>query len=73
MVSIGTIYQIENGFLLEVQPNEDFQRKSMIFCKDHKEIADTIVSKRVAEMLRDAPRQEELPLDNTTTQATASY
>jgi hypothetical protein len=64
MIPIGTIYQIDNGFVLEVQSHEGYQ-KSMIYCKNHKEIADTIVSKRVAEMLRDAPRQEELPLDKT--------
>lgn len=59
MTPIGKIYQIENGFLLELDEH------TVIYCKDHKEIAEMIISKRVAEKLREYPQQLELPLEES--------
>lgn len=60
MQEVGTIYQIDNGFLLKV-PHGDSAADSMIYCKDHKAIADTIISKRVSELMKSGPVQQELP------------
>ena len=64
MNPIGKIYQIENGFLLQLASPEG-SCKTMIYCKDHKEIAEVLVSKRVAEKLREysPPVQQELKFD----------
>lgn len=64
MLRIGTIIQIENGFLLELENNKG-SPKNVLYAKDHKEIADLLISKRVAEKLREynPPVQQELTLD----------
>ena len=58
MISIGRIYQIENGFLLELDGH------TFLYGKTHKDIADLLISKRVAEKLREytPPVQQELDL-----------
>jgi len=64
MVRIGMIIQIENGFLLELY-NSEGETKTLLYGKDHKEIADLLISKRVAEKLREYPPpvQQELKFD----------
>ena len=67
MIEVCTVMQIDNGFLLRFYGSEnhsgDPRADNYIYCKDHKEIAEMLVSKRVAEKLRSEPVQQELPLD----------
>ena len=65
MNPIGKIYQIENGFLLKLASLESFEDLDapVIYCQDHKELAEVLISKRVAEKLRGYPQQLELDLN----------
>ena len=63
MIEVCTVMQIDNGFLLRFYGSEnhsgDPRVDNYIYCKDHKEIAEMLVSKRVAEKLLETEKLRE--------------
>ena len=63
-------YKITNGYLVRTSSRDyrigDERRDDLVFCKDHKEIADHLVTKITRDALVGINQQLELPLNGGT-------
>ena len=64
-------YKIANGYLVRTSSRDyrigDVRKDDLVFCKDHKEIADHLVTKITRDTLTGVDQQYELPLGGTIT------
>jgi len=64
-------YKIANGYLVRTSSRDyrigEVRKDDLVFCKDHKEIADHLVTKITRDALTGVDQQYELPLGGTIT------
>ena len=70
-------YKISNGYLVRTSQRDyrigEVRKDDLVFCKDHKEIADHLVTKITRDKLDGIGQQLELPLGGNITGTTGQF